>query len=126
MILLTAFLLLAEAVGAMDVASRFGLPAAAVAVLGWWHAQTVRAKDLEIRSLTDARISSLKEKDAALLEKDREIARVQDLRVKESREFTDMMLKRDQDWLRMLSEFSTTLEILAEKMPQQQQRPPQR
>lgn len=119
MVLWTALLLLTESVGAMDVASRFGLPAAVMAVLGWWHAQTVKAKDLEIRSLTDARISSLKEKDAALLEKDRELARVQDLRVQESRMFTDMMLKQNQEWLRMMAEFSTTLEILTEKMPQQ-------
>ena len=124
MVLWTALLLLTESVGAMDVASRFGLPAAVMAVLGWWHAQTVKSKDLEIRSLTDARISSLKEKDQALLEKDRELARVQDLRVQESRAYTDMMLKQNQEWLRMMAEFNTTLEIMTEKMPQQ--RPPQR
>lgn len=112
------FLLLAESVTAMDVAERFGLPVAILVVLGWWHATTVKAKDGQIQALSEARIASIKEKDAALGEKDREIARVNELRVSESRMHTEALLRHNHESIKQLDEFNSTLELLAERLPQ--------
>jgi len=75
----------------LDVASRFGVPTAILAIVLLYHARVVK-------------------------EKDGELARVNELRVTESKAVADKMIERDEKYLSTFAEVDKTLSMLTERI----------
>ena len=75
----------------LDVASRFGVPTAILAIVLLYHARVVKEKDVEL-------------------------ARVNDLRVTESKAVADKMIERDEKYLSTFAEVDKTLSMLTERI----------
>jgi len=72
----------------LDIATRFGVPVALLAIVLWYHAKVVAAKDGELQ-------------------------RVNELRVGESRAFADKTIERDEKWHALIAEVDKTLSTLS-------------
>jgi hypothetical protein len=75
----------------LDVASRFGVPTAILAIVLLYHARVVKEKDVEL-------------------------ARVNELRVTESKAVADKMIERDEKYLSTFAEVDKTLSMLTERI----------
>ena len=86
----------------VDIATRFGMPTAILAIVLIYHARVVKEKDAALALVNEL--------------KDKELARVNELRVNESQAVSDKMIERDMKSLTTWHEVDKTLGLLIERI----------